>query len=240
MRKKTFLPELHDLTDSLDESVLGRMFDWACEMTPPLFPCLIIPLEGEGGNWDPILERMRRSGGVPVLHGMSHRAPAGFWDRFWFGESFGAEFRSPSQPEARHRIERGRKVLEGLVGGPVSWFCAPRWRQNPATIEALRELQFKGLMTRRGFYLVEGGDFVPVPVLSYAHGQRAFVMRLNSFTRGLQTARILASGRPFRWALHPGDLENPSVRREIADLRKRLENEGWKPAGQRDTASLFS
>ena len=239
MKERTYLIELHDLSPARNQGSIKKMFDWIRDVNPPFCLCLFIPEEDGPDTWACLKDHLTKVNGQPVLHGLTHQGRAGLWDRFWFGESFGAEFINLTPEETKQRIVAGRVSLEEKLGEPVTWFCAPRWRQNRETILALRELSFRGIMTRNSLFILDGSKNIPIPVLSYDHGQRSLVLKMNRRLRKIQKKSILRSGRPFRWALHPVDFENCSISKEIETFKETLQSEGWKAAGREEYHPIF-
>lgn len=228
-----FLLELHDMMPPLDREQEDQLL-WAYRFgaDEPLILCTPLhrPEDQSPADDDPenrFYEKITSRKGEIVLHGLSHRSPPGYWDRLWYGEESGAEFKKLSEAEARQRLQLGRVRLEGRTGRTVRWFCAPRWQQSRGTVRALRELNFKGYFTQRGLHGFPR-TFLPLPVISFDHGRRRWINRLNRHIERQRLARCLERGRPFRLALHPADMGRPAVVDLLWTIREMLASAGWQ------------
>ncbi len=121
--------------------------------------------------------------------------------------------------EARRRIDRGIEVLEAWGLSPVG-FVPPAWLFGPGTMNLLRE---RGLAITEGFWII--GDAVS--------GRRLFAPALSWSTakpwRSVATVGVAAlrlrmerSRSVVRVAIHPPDIDVPSVARSLRATLERL------------------
>lgn len=229
--KKQFLVELHDISPS-SESAFEKMLEFtrSLKVREPLF--LITPKWGgksENKNLQMISHMAKGLDAHYILHGVTHSASPSLWDRFWYGEKSGAEFKKLDELRAFQLLKEGRTILEKWSASPVVWFCAPRWKLGKGALNALLRLDFLGYLGRMG-YVIFPESYIRIPVLSFDHGLRDFIVKINFklATRGAN--RYLKSGQPFRLALHPRDM-NSDVRRDFLDhLREELLVRKWEEA----------
>lgn len=106
--------------------------------------------------------------------------------------------------------------------------CTPRWQQSRQTAVALQELNFKGYLGLRGIFVFPR-TFLPLPVLSFDHGSRAWVNRLNRHIERHRLARLLHHQLPFRLALHPRDMNRPPVLRLLTEIHHHLTSAAYQP-----------
>lgn len=124
------------------------------------------------------------------------------------------EFLGIGYSEASGRLERGRTMLEDMIGAPVAGFVAPAWLYGPDSLKAIAD---------RGFTLVEdhfrvwnpqsGAVLARGPVLTYASRSP---LRLASSLLWSRLATIaLKRAKTVRFAVHPHDVDSPALVHEI-------------------------
>ncbi|MCB9519430.1 MAG: polysaccharide deacetylase family protein [Myxococcales bacterium] len=125
------------------------------------------------------------------------------------GEFFGLD-----EATARERLIRGRAVVEEAVGRPVTGFVAPAWLYSAGTHAALRELGFTVAEDHLSVWRPTDGKVVHrSPVVSYASRDRRRVLGSLVWSRTASIA--LAPLSVVRHAIHPHDLDVPSLEAEI-------------------------
>jgi hypothetical protein len=114
------------------------------------------------------------------------------------------------------------------LGAPARWFCAPRW-QAPRGIERLLPRHGLAGHFSTAAILPCGRAPIPLPALNFDEGERRAIAALARARRTPRIARHLAAGAPFRFVIHPDDLDHPATLDQIRRLRDRLDAEGWRP-----------
>ncbi|MFN6976847.1 MAG: DUF2334 domain-containing protein [Gemmobacter sp.] len=227
-----FLPEIHDLHPLMQDRI-----DALIALLPPAavgrIAFSVVP------DWQgraPIAADARfaaRLRGLPgdlVLHGFTHSLGPSLLDWLFYGHDNRSEFRALDSAEAARRLDAGLAAFAAAGLPRPTWFCAPRWQQSPATAPALAARGFAGWMTG-GALVHADGRAAPLPALNFDEGERGWKIALAALPRRLRIPRLLAARRPFRFVLHPGDLDHPWLVAEIRALAARLADEGWTARG---------
>ncbi len=233
-----FLPEIHDLHPGMQDRLEALI-----DLFPPVARGRIAfsivpnwqgkaPIDGDAS----FAATLRALPGTPVLHGLTHSLGPSFLDWLFYGHDNRSEFRSLDATEAARRLDTGGEMLGRVLGAAPRWFCAPRWQQSPATGLALRARGFRGWMTTRGITRAEGGE-IALPALNFDEGERGWKIALAALPRRARLATIPRARKPFRFVLHPGDLDHPFLIREIRTLSARLVAEGWGARGLDEVAA---
>lgn len=226
---RAYVPEIHDVHPGM-APLLDRLRDLIPEAGRDRIAWLVVP------NWqgrhpieaDPAFAaRLRALPGTMVLHGWTHSLGPEFWNRLLYGHDDRSEFRALSEAEAEDRLSRGLAALEGALGARPRWFCAPRWQQGAGAEAALRRLGF-GAWMRTGELVGRDGRTSRLPAINFDEGERTWRNRAGTWLRRPLIRRHLATGRPFRLALHPDDLGRPTVLAQIEELCRGLERGGWR------------
>ncbi|WP_264419471.1 polysaccharide deacetylase family protein [Novosphingobium sp. KCTC 2891] len=149
------------------------------------------------------------------LHGWCHRDEtpatqglAGFKGKHMTaGEG---EFLNLPEAEALARMERGKALLEDILGRPVAGFIAPAWLYGPGAHAA---------MARAGFALAEdhmkvwrpatGEVLARGPVVTWASRSPGRIASSRAFAALARAA--LPITRTLRLAVHPGDTTVPAL-----------------------------
>ncbi len=227
--RRVFVPEIHDLHPGM-----APLLDRLIALVPPAardrIAWLVVP------NWqgrhpldrDPgFAARLRALPGTVVLHGWTHSLGPELWNRLLYGHDDRSEFRALGQQEAQERLALGLGMVEAALGARPRWFCAPRWQQSAGAEAALRGLGFEAWMAK-GHLVGTGGGAVAIPALNFDEGERAWRNRAGVILRRRAIRRHLATGRPFRFVLHPDDLGRPAVVAQIEEVARGLERGGWR------------
>ena len=224
-----YLPEIHDvhpgMQDRLDALIALFPADAAGRIAFSVVPNWQgrAPVDADPG----FAARLRALPGVAVLHGWTHSLGPSLPDWLLYGHDNRSEFRRLSEAEAGARLDAGIAMLGGVLGAVPRWFCAPRWQQSAGASAALRARGFAGWMTV-GALVPATGAPVPLPALNFDEGERRWKVALAALARGPRREALVAGGRPFRFVLHPGDLDHPPLVAEIRALSARLSAGGWR------------
>ena len=184
------------------------------------------------------LDFVKNLPGEKVLHGYAHhRKGNSLWNRFWFGGLDHAEFDFLNRAEAGERIRKGVAVFKNSFGRQPDWFCAPRWRQGPGTVEALRVLDFFGYMAENGYHFFSA-ESIEIPALCFDVGNFRCKTVVNLRLQMIRLGFWIRRRRGFRLALHPSDTTRKFVLQAIRAVFKRLERSAYKPANLEDIAPV--
>lgn len=227
---RLFIPEIHDIHPGSLDAITSLLSILPVNVRDALM-LLIVPCwrdEEPIEVGSAVLSLVHSLPGEKALHGYSHYRPDSLWNRLWFGTDHHGEFYRLSVQEARERLALGLTAFEKAGLPRPRHFCAPRWRQSKATSEALFSLGFQGFMDQRGYRTRHGVRYC-IPVVSFDSGHRTLHTILHTFATRLHLSRLLATGKPFRLAMHPSDMYDRRVSPLLISLLKRLENENWQP-----------
>lgn len=165
------------------------------------------------------LRRWADQGVEMMLHGWSHRDEA---ERHVGLARFKArhltasegEFLGLSKAEATRRLRDGRAVLEDAIGRPVTGFVAPAWLYGKGAHEALADERFEVAEDHlRVWSPASGRTLARGPVISWA--SRSAGRRRSSIAFAAVARYGLKRLPTLRIALHPGDLQAPSLTASI-------------------------
>ena len=149
-----------------------------------------------------------------ALHGWAHRAgPDGArWRRAaaHLLARGAAEFAALDETEATRRLTTGLSELAALDIEPAG-FHPPGWLASPGAHKALRRVGLRYTTSHLFVHDLITERRHALPALSHRPGGRGEAFGA-SFMRKSATAMI-RSGRSFRLALHPDDLDHPGLRR---------------------------
>ena len=167
----------------------------------------------------PFAARLRRwseAGFEMFLHGFYHRddhrhsGADGIRARLMTnGEG---EFLGLSRAQARERIERGRSLVEDLLGAPIAGFFAPAWLYGRGAVEALEDCDIPIAESHwRVWSPATGRDLAKGPVITWASRTPS---RLAS---SLAAAALLrhSRSRVLRIGVHPPDVRHPRLVKSI-------------------------
>jgi predicted deacetylase len=230
--RRSYVVELHDVHPSSLPDV-ERMLETLSADARRVAAALVVP------NWsgcerltaDSLLARRIASlmDGL-VLHGLTHVRGRNWWNTAWHGTADESECLSWSHTIAQSRLAEGLDVIESAFGCRPRWFCAPRWQQHPDVAAVLAECRIDWHMRRSGFVDARGRE-CPVPAIWFDGGLRVWQRAATGAWAARRLRRHLASGEPFRLALHPRDVQHRTTWATVTSLLARLEAEGWTPVG---------
>ncbi len=233
--RRAYFPEIHDVS-AADPEAPAELLALLPHAAREKASFLAVPDWAGRAPLSGSPAMVQRLGDSPerlVLHGLTHKAPESIMNRIRFGGDNHSEFLGLSVIEAKNRLHAAALSFAGLFGRAPAWFCAPRWEPGRLTRQMLWDLGFAGVMERRA-YVHRNLGALPLSVLSFDHGPRHAVRLAARLFRRRLSARLFASGRPFRLALHPADRLDPSVLAEIGALCARLDRQGWTPLSLSD------
>jgi uncharacterized protein len=221
-RSRLLLASIHDVSPRF-ESEVDRLLDLLGPYVGNRLAMLVVP-----NHWgdapinpgSPFAARLRawaEDGIEMFLHGFTHRDDshhegAGTRLRARFMTASEGEFLGLSIADAAGRIDRGRALLEDVIGRPLDGFIAPAWLYGPGALEALHQFavpiaedHFRVWSPATGRQLARG------PVITRASRTR---MRLAS---SLAAAALLrrAPLEVLRVGVHPPDVRHPALVRSI-------------------------
>jgi predicted deacetylase len=224
-----FLPEIHDLHPLIQD----RIEALAALFPPAAAGCIAWSVVPDWQGRAPIAAdaafaaRLAALPGTLVLHGFTHSLGPSLADWLLYGHDNRSEFAALGAAEAARRLDAGLAAFAAAGLARPSWFCAPRWQQSAATAPALAARGFAGWMGRGALHRTAGPP-IPLPALNFDEGERAWKIALAALPRARVRRRLLGRRRPFRFVLHPADLDRPRLLAEIGALSARLAAEGWR------------
>lgn len=125
------------------------------------------------------------------------------------GEFLGLEYDS-----ATGLLRDGRNRIEDVIGRRVAGFIAPAWLYGPATLQAIKDLDFELAEDHfRVWHPPSGRILTRGPVITYASRSRVRIASSVAWSRIASFARKL--GRNVRIGVHPHDVEVPALLNEI-------------------------
>jgi predicted deacetylase len=120
------------------------------------------------------------------------------------------EFLGLSRNEAQRRLSDGRKLVEDVIGRPVTGFVAPAWLYGEGAKLALRDEGFGMAEDHLRVWRPEDGAVLARgPVISWASRSRP--RRLSSLGFAALARTVLKPLPVVRIALHPGDARYDSL-----------------------------
>jgi uncharacterized protein len=136
-----------------------------------------------------------------------------------------AEYLSLDAREQRRLLERGKILVEDLLGQEVRGFVAPAW-QEPGTLRAaLADTGFCWHETGLCLEALPRGRRLRSPVIGFATGGRVRLAASLLLARGLEPVADIAATlglAPIRLALGPKEAGNPQVMTVVERLVRRL------------------
>jgi hypothetical protein len=151
------------------------------------------------------------------LHGYFHRdeaAHARTRDRLkarWMTAGEG-EFLGLTQLQAQARIEKGKSLIEDVIGRPISGFVAPAWLYGPGALSALHDC---GIAVAEDHWRVwspaSGAELARGPVITWASRSR---LRLASSLAAAAALRR-SPASVLRVGVHPPDCRHPRLVQSI-------------------------
>lgn len=227
--QRFYVPEIHDIHPAMVDRLDDLMGLWP-QAALERVALLVVP------NWmgevllsqDRLLcERLAAAPGMKVLHGWTHSLGPDLWNWVFYGHDNRSEFARLSAAEAHERLSQGVDMLSEIFGAGPKWFCAPRWQQSPAATKALEELGFTGYMLNRSL-VTFGEQPVALRALCFDEGPRRTKAALLRHLREGTIDRLITTGTPFRFTLHPDDVTDAPTWGQVRRLMARLQVEGWE------------
>ena len=154
-----------------------------------------------------------------LLHGWNHRDDAAHARR---ADAFRArhmtagegEFLGLDQAEARSRLLRGQRLLEDVLGRPVTGFVAPAWLYGNGARSALAELGFRVAEDHlRVWNPATGRVLCHGPAITWA--SRSGPRIASSLAFAAAARHLLAPLPVVRVGVHPGDVGVPAILRSL-------------------------
>jgi predicted deacetylase len=221
-RSRLLLASIHDVSPVF-ESEVDALVDRLVPRVGHRFAMLVVPNHWHrapllaGSGFAARLRAWSDAGVEMFLHGYFHRqevlAPT-LSDRFrgrWMTAGEG-EFLALDRGEAGRRIDAGRKLVEDIIGRPVTGFVAPAWLYGDGALEALAaagvgivEDHWKVWSAGSGRILARGS------VVTWASRTR---LRLLSSLLAAPVVRHLPL-RVLRLGVHPPDVHQPALLESI-------------------------
>jgi predicted deacetylase len=212
---RRLIASIHDVTPRFADQIdllFGRLERL---LGAPRFAMLVVP-----DHWDcsplaasPAFRAKLRSWAdrdvEMFLHGWNHRDDQVHraWLSAWKARRMTAgegEFLGLGRTEAARRLVEGRKVIEDIIGRPVSGFVAPAWLYGPGTMAALEDLDFPIAEDHfRVWRPADGTILARGPVVTWA--SRSAARRCTSLAFAAVARHALAASPILRIAVHPGD-----------------------------------
>ena len=203
---------------------------------------LVVPEFHHGARFEAIGDAVRAwqgEGDETVLHGYYHdiagqkeRAANLFWTRLYTNGE--AEFLALSADEARARLERGRRELEG-EGLAVRGFIAPAWLMAPHLTALLAGMGFAHTTTVGRFFFLKEGRSAASQSLCWS--TRAAWRRVCSLAWNGRLLERSLENRLLRISLHPDDLRHVAIRKQIERSVKTALDAGFLPVTYADHAA---
>ncbi|NUR57109.1 MAG: DUF2334 domain-containing protein [Catenulispora sp.] len=216
--KPNLLVSIHDIAPASAIATARWLADLDARDVPATL--LVIPGPWRGAplsqNPDQVVElhAAAHRGHELALHGWAHRAgPDGARWRRTAARLLArgaAEFAALDEEEATRRLTAGLSELAALDIEPVG-FHPPGWLASPGSYKALRRVGLRYTTSHLFVHDLITERRHALPALSHRPGGWGESFGA-SFLRRSATAMI-RSGRSFRVALHPDDLDHPGLRR---------------------------
>ena len=147
------------------------------------------------------------------------------------------EFATLAQGEAARRMRNGRRLLEDILGRPVTGFVAPAWLYSRGAKAALAEEGFALAENHlRVWRPTDNATLARGPVITWA--SRSPARMASSLVVSAAAPLLLRPLRAARVACHPHDAEHPRLTVELGRVgrafaqRRRLGRYGELSAGQ--------
>lgn len=154
------------------------------------------------------------------LHGYLHRDSAGHAgalsrlkaNHLTAGEG---EFLGLDHATALRLLVDGRSRVEDVIGRPVAGFIAPAWLYGQAALQAIADLDFPIAEDHfRVWHPPSGRVLARGPVITYA--SRTPMRMLSSLLWSRIATLALKPAKTVRLGVHPHDVDEPELVREIA------------------------
>ncbi len=157
------------------------------------------------------------------LHGFTHLDDSEY-------SSFGAglkakrltagegEFLGLSYYDATRKLVDGRKIVEDIIGRPVTGFIAPAWLYGPGSLRAIADQGFDLCEDHFRVWNPQNDEvYARGPVVTYA--SRSPTRLLSSLLWSRIATVALSRANVVRFAVHPHDVDAPEL---VAEIRRVL------------------
>jgi uncharacterized protein len=226
--KKHLIVSLHDVTSSTFPQIERQLSDLS-QLGVTRTSLLVIPhyhgreeMDKDARLCDE-LRKYQAQGHEIVLHGWKHlskdlnRQRNNFTQ--WFYRNLytanEAEFLSLDYESASSLIQRGKEMFANKKLNPTG-FIAPAWLMNADVERALKDLGFQ--YTNNVSELVDFTKERRIPTRSCVWSTRAAWRTYTSLAWNALLFNRLQDIEPLRISLHPGDLAQPRVWRQVKHL----------------------
>jgi predicted deacetylase len=220
---RLLLASVHDVSPRFEGEV-DRLIDQLAPAAGGKLALLVVPNHwGDapivaGSRFAARLRRWADDGLEIMLHGYFHRDDSKSHrgtDRIrakWLTAGEG-EFLGLSRAEASDRIDRGRALLESIIGRSIDGFVAPAWLYGDGARQALAEAQVPVAESHwRVWSPATGRELVRGPVITWA--TRTRMRRASSLAAAAMLRRSAA--RVLRLGVHPPDCRDDATMASIA------------------------
>jgi uncharacterized protein len=222
----SLLASIHDVGPR-SEAAVDRLADlFERHIGAPRYAMLVVPDHwGEaplvpGSAFATRLRGWADSGIEMFLHGWFHRdtTPHGSAGARFKAKHMTAgegEFLGLDYATARDRMERGRALIEDVIGLPVAGFIAPAWLYGDGARAAARDCGFAIAEDHLRVWSPVQADRVLVrgPVITWASRSRGRIA--SSLAVAAAARALMPRRRGMRLAVHPGDITVPALLRSI-------------------------
>jgi predicted deacetylase len=219
---RLLLASIHDVTPRFETEVDG-LLDLLAPHVGSQLAMLVVPNHWSsapivpGSAFATRLRNWADQGVEMFLHGFTHRDEAqhdGKADRLRarFMTASEGEFLGLTYAQSLDRFERGRGLIEGVIGRPIDGFVAPAWLYSDGAREALRDAGVTLAEDHLRVWSPASGRVLATgPVITWASRTRR---RLASSLAAAATLRHLPL-KVLRVGVHPPDVHHPSLIRSI-------------------------
>jgi len=217
---RRLLASIHDVSPRFEREVDQLAERLNRHLGGPNFAMLVVPDHWNGAPIAPNTPFARRlrdwadSGIEMFVHGWSHLddsehrgADALRAKHMTAGEG---EFLGLSRAEALARMQRGKALVEDIIGRPAAGFIAPAWLYSEGARAALGEAGFA--LAEDHMRVWRPGDGAPLtkgPVITWASRSRP--RQLSSLAAAGVLRIVLQPAKIVRVAVHPGDTTVPQL-----------------------------
>jgi predicted deacetylase len=220
--RRKLLASIHDVSPRF-ESEMDALVDLLQTHVGDRIAMLVVPNHwGDapivpGSRFAARLRSWAERGFEMFLHGFYHRdqsshASASDRVRARFMTAGEGEFLGLSTDEARIRLDEGRRLLEDVIGKPMTGFVAPAWLYGPGAHRALTESHVAIAEDHlRVWSPASGKVLARGPVITWASRSKARLASSLAAASALRRAPINA----LRVGVHPPDIRHAALVRSI-------------------------
>lgn len=244
--RRKLLASIHDVSPRF-ESEVDALVDLLQPHVGDSIAMLVVPNHwGDapivpGSRFAARLRSWAERGFEMFLHGFYHRdqsshASASNRVRARFMTAGEGEFLGLPVGEAKVRLEHGRRLLEDVIGKPMTGFVAPAWLYGPAAHRALTDAHVAIAEDHlRVWSPASGKVLARGPVITWASRSRSRLASSLAAASALRRAPI----RALRVGVHPPDIRHPALVRSI-DKTLRIAKRKRTAAGYSDLLNTAS